>query len=60
MKNFKGVFTALITPFKNGKIDFQSLEKLVQYQIKNQTTGFVINGTTAGEKIRLTDASLSI
>ncbi len=47
MKNFKGVFTALITPFKNGKVDFHSLENLINYQIKNQITGFVVNGTTA-------------
>lgn len=47
MKNFKGVFTALITPFKNGKVDFDSLERLVQYQVKNRVTGFVVNGTTA-------------
>ncbi len=47
MKNFKGVFSALITPFKNGKVDFDSLERLVQYQVKNRITGFVVNGTTA-------------
>lgn len=47
MKNFKGVFTALITPFKNGKVDFDSLERLVQHQVKNRITGFVVNGTTA-------------
>lgn len=47
MEKFKGVFTALITPFKNGAVDYQSLEKLVQFQIKNGVDGFVINGTTA-------------
>lgn len=47
MKNLKGTFTALITPFKNGKVDFASLEKLVQHQLKNGIDGFVINGTTA-------------
>lgn len=47
MEKFKGVFTALITPFKNGAIDYQSLEKLVQFQIQNGADGFVINGTTA-------------
>ena len=44
---FKGVFSALLTPFQNGKVDFESLEKHLHYQIKNGITGFVVNGTTA-------------
>ncbi len=45
--DFKGVITALITPFKNGKVDYRSLQRLVEHQIKNGIQGFVINGTTA-------------
>jgi 4-hydroxy-tetrahydrodipicolinate synthase len=44
---FKGVFTALITPFKNQKIDYVSLEKLVKQQLAGKIEGFVVNGTTA-------------
>ncbi len=44
---FKGVFTALITPFKNQKVDYVSLEKLVIQQLAGKVDGFIVNGTTA-------------
>ena len=47
MKTIKGTITALITPFLNGRIDFRSLENLVEHQLKDGIEGFVINGTTA-------------
>lgn len=53
MKNFKGTFTALITPFYRGEIDYQSLEQLLQFQSALGVDGFVINGTT-GESPTLT------
>jgi len=44
---FKGIAPALITPFKNGEVDYQSLEKIVDYQIKNGVKNLVLLGTTS-------------
>ncbi|MEI7904979.1 MAG: 4-hydroxy-tetrahydrodipicolinate synthase [Candidatus Firestonebacteria bacterium] len=43
---FKGAITALITPFKNGKVDEQKLAANVEFQIKNGINGLVPCGTT--------------
>lgn len=46
MKNFKGTFTAIICPFQDNKVDLISLKKLVQKQIEEGVSGFVVHGTT--------------
>ncbi len=43
---FTGLYTALITPFKNNKIDEDALRNLVEFQIKNGVDGIVPCGTT--------------
>lgn len=54
MKNeIIGAMTALVTPFKNGKLDTKSYEKLILRQIKNGIDGIVPVGTT-GESATLT------
>jgi len=49
---FSGSMVALVTPFKNGSVDWQSLEGLVDFHIKNGTRGIVPCGTT-GESATL-------
>ncbi|MGH7197891.1 MAG: 4-hydroxy-tetrahydrodipicolinate synthase [Candidatus Omnitrophota bacterium] len=43
---FHGSIVALVTPFKNGKVDEKTLEKLVRHHIKSGTDGIVPVGTT--------------
>ncbi len=49
---FTGSMVALVTPFKNKKIDEKSLKKLVRFQLENRTNGLVPCGTT-GESATL-------
>jgi len=50
---FRGTFTALVTPFRNGGVDFAALEKLIESQIAAGISGLVAVGTT-GESPTLT------
>lgn len=50
---FRGTFTALVTPFRNGDVDLAALEKLIEAQIAAGITGIVAVGTT-GESPTLT------
>ena len=43
---FKGSFTALITPFKDGKFDESSFRSLIDFQLESGTHGLVPTGTT--------------
>ena len=50
---FKGVATALITPFhKDGSVDFESLDRVIEQQIAGGINALVVCGTT-GEKATL-------
>jgi len=48
MNNLKGLGVALVTPFNEDlSIDFESLTKLIEYNIDNGTNFLVVLGTTA-------------
>ncbi len=53
-KRFNGVFTALITPFKDGAVDTAAYDALVERQIEAGVAGLVPVGTT-GEAATLSD-----
>ena len=44
---FRGTFTALVTPFRNGEVDFAAFEKLIEAQVAAGITGVVAVGLFA-------------
>ncbi len=63
---FKGVGTALATPFRDGEIDYPALFRLIDRQIEAGVQALIIGGTTGeiatlddGERERLYEASAS-
>lgn len=55
MSIFTGVGTALITPFKDDKLDSEALDRLIDMQLKAGVDALIINGTT-GEPTTMTHA----
>jgi 4-hydroxy-tetrahydrodipicolinate synthase len=53
-KHWQGVFTAVATPFHDGKIDYDSLARVVAHQVEGGVRGIVPCGTT-GEAPTLTE-----
>ena len=49
---FKGSIVAIVTPFKDGKVDEESYRQLIEFQIENGTSAIVPCGTT-GESATL-------
>jgi 4-hydroxy-tetrahydrodipicolinate synthase len=44
---FKGIYTAIVTPFADdGRLDLESLDRLIEFQIENGIDGIVPVGTT--------------
>ncbi|MDD5422235.1 MAG: 4-hydroxy-tetrahydrodipicolinate synthase [Candidatus Omnitrophica bacterium] len=43
---FRGSMVALVTPFKDGKVDEKALKELIEFHIKNGTSALIPCGTT--------------
>ncbi|MCC6276899.1 MAG: 4-hydroxy-tetrahydrodipicolinate synthase [Oligoflexia bacterium] len=63
---FTGVSTALVTPFKDGKLDLKSFSKLIRWQLDQGVQGIVICGSTGEaatlskqEKLQIVEFGLS-
>ena len=59
---FKGVATALITPFTDDaeKVDFAAFVKLIDFQIRNSADALVISGTTGESPVLSRDEKQSL
>ena len=56
IRNLTGSIVALVTPFKdNGDIDFDAIDRIVDFHLENKTDGILVLGTT-GESSTMTDA----
>src|SRR5579872_3913657 len=63
----KGSICPLVTPFKNGEVDYDSYARLVAMQIEKGSHGILVNGTTSepatltvDERNKLVDLALSV
>ncbi|HQG02668.1 MAG TPA: dihydrodipicolinate synthase family protein, partial [Fervidobacterium sp.] len=50
---FEGVGTAIVTPFKDGEVDYERYRELVEWQVESGVKAIVVAGTT-GEGSTLT------
>ena len=63
----RGSIPPLVTPFRNGDVDYDAYAQLVAHQIKNGSHGILVNGTTAepstldmDERNRLVDIAVQV
>ena len=56
----RGSYPPVVTPFKNGKVDYDTFAKLVNYMIKNGTHGILVTGTTGEPSTLTTDERIKL
>ena len=52
---FRGTGTAVITPFKDGNVDFDAFERFIRFQLENKIEALIVLGTT-GESPTISDS----
>lgn len=67
LDRLKGSIPPLVTPFRNGEIDYEAYGRLVEFEIENGSHGILVNGTTAEpstlsveERNRLLDTAIGV
>jgi 4-hydroxy-tetrahydrodipicolinate synthase len=67
LERLKGSMPPLVTPFRDGEVDYDAYARLVEFQIRNGSHGIVVTGTTAEpstlsieERNRLVDVSVQV
>lgn len=60
LPTIEGCLTALVTPFRDGKIDFDGLAKLVDWQIEQGVDGIVSVGTTGESAVLDVDEHVAV
>jgi 4-hydroxy-tetrahydrodipicolinate synthase len=59
-EEFTGIFSALITPFKDDAIDYQALELILNKQVAAKVSGVIVCGTTGESATLSMDEKLSL
>ena len=67
LDRLKGSIPPLVTPFRNGAVDYDGYARLVQFEVGNGSHGILVNGTTAepstlsvAERNRLVDIGVEV
>ncbi len=55
VQDLKGAVPPIITPIKDGEVDYDTYARLVEFQIKNGSHGILVNGTTSEPSTLTTD-----
>ena len=67
LDRLKGSIPPLVTPFRDGAVDYEGYARLVEFEIENGSHGILVNGTTAepstlsvAERNRLVDIGVEV